>query len=40
LNYVKSICEEYGWNIEVKSQFGEGSTFIVSFNTKSKWKKN
>lgn len=40
LNYVKSICEEYGWHIEVKSQFGEGSTFIVSFNTKSKWKRN
>ncbi len=40
LNYVKSICEEYGWNIEVKSQFGEGSTFNVTFNTKSKWKRN
>ena len=40
LNYVKSICEEYGWNIEVKSQFGEGSTFMVTFNTKSKWKRN
>ncbi len=40
LNYVKSICEEYGWNIEVKSQFGQGSTFIVTFNTKSKWKRN
>jgi two-component system phosphate regulon sensor histidine kinase PhoR len=40
LNYVKSICEEYGWHIEVKSQFGEGSTFIVTFNTKSKWKRN
>jgi two-component system phosphate regulon sensor histidine kinase PhoR len=40
LNYVKSICEEYGWNIEVKSQFGEGSTFIVTFNTTSKWKRN
>ncbi len=40
LNYVKSICEEYDWNIEVKSQFGEGSTFNVTFNTKSKWKRN
>jgi two-component system phosphate regulon sensor histidine kinase PhoR len=40
LNYVKSICEEYGWNIEVKSQFGVGSTFNVTFNTKSKWRKN
>lgn len=39
LNYVKSICGEYGWNIEVKSQFEEGSTFIVTFNTKSKWRK-
>jgi ribonuclease D len=37
---LKSICEEYGWNIEVKSQFGEGSTFIVTFNTTSKWKRN
>ncbi len=40
LSYVKSICEEYGWNIEVQSQIGEGSTFIVTFNTKSKWKRN
>jgi two-component system phosphate regulon sensor histidine kinase PhoR len=40
LSYVKSICEEYGWEINVKSQFGEGTTFIVTFNTKRKWKKN
>lgn len=40
LSYIKSICEEYGWNIEVQSQLGEGSTFIVTFNTKSKWKRN
>jgi two-component system, OmpR family, phosphate regulon sensor histidine kinase PhoR len=40
LSYVKSICEEYGWDINVKSQFGEGTTFTVTFNTKRKWKKN
>jgi two-component system phosphate regulon sensor histidine kinase PhoR len=40
LSYVKSICEEYGWNINVKSQIGEGTTFTVTFNTKRKWKKN
>jgi two-component system phosphate regulon sensor histidine kinase PhoR len=40
LSYVKSICEEYGWEINVKSQFGEGTTFTVTFNTKRKWKKN
>ncbi len=39
LSYVKSICEEYGWDINVKSQFGEGTTFTVTFNTKQKWKK-
>jgi two-component system phosphate regulon sensor histidine kinase PhoR len=40
LSYVKSICEAYGWEINVKSQFGEGTTFTVTFNTKRKWKKN
>ena len=40
LSYVKSICEEYGWDINVKSQIGEGTTFTVTFNTKRKWKKN
>jgi two-component system phosphate regulon sensor histidine kinase PhoR len=40
LSYVKSICEEYGWEINVKSQFGEGTAFAVTFNTKRKWKKN
>jgi two-component system phosphate regulon sensor histidine kinase PhoR len=39
LSYVKSICEEYGWNIEVTSQIGEGTTFIVNFNTKQLWKR-
>lgn len=39
LSYVKSICEEYGWEINVKSQFGEGTTFTVTFNTNRKWKK-
>jgi two-component system, OmpR family, phosphate regulon sensor histidine kinase PhoR len=38
LSYVKSICEQYGWNITVKSQFGAGSQFIVNFNTKKLWK--
>jgi two-component system phosphate regulon sensor histidine kinase PhoR len=39
LNYVKSICQEYGWNIDVKSQFGEGTTFTITFNSKAKWKR-
>jgi two-component system phosphate regulon sensor histidine kinase PhoR len=33
LSYVKSICDTYGWNIEVKTQYGEGTTFKVIFNT-------
>ncbi len=33
LSYVKSICDTYGWNIEVKTQYGEGTTFRVIFNT-------
>jgi two-component system phosphate regulon sensor histidine kinase PhoR len=33
LSYVKSICDTYGWNMEVKTQFGEGTTFKVIFNT-------
>jgi two-component system phosphate regulon sensor histidine kinase PhoR len=40
LSYVRSICEEYGWNIDVQSQFGEGTTFKITFNSKQKWKKN
>ena len=40
LSYVRSICEEYGWNIDVQSQFGEGTTFKINFNSKQKWKKN
>lgn len=33
LSYVRSICDTYGWNIEVKSTYGEGTTFKVVFNT-------
>lgn len=33
LSYVKSICDTYGWNIEVKTKYGEGTTFKVIFNT-------
>jgi two-component system, OmpR family, phosphate regulon sensor histidine kinase PhoR len=38
LSYVKSICEQYGWNITVKSQYGEGSQFTVNFKNKKIWK--
>jgi len=40
LSYVKSICEEYGWNIDVKSVYEEGTTFIITFKTTKKWKGN
>jgi two-component system phosphate regulon sensor histidine kinase PhoR len=33
LSYVKSLCDTYGWNIEVKTKYGEGTTFKVIFNT-------
>jgi two-component system phosphate regulon sensor histidine kinase PhoR len=33
LSYVKSICDTYGWNIEIKTQYGEGTTIKVIFNT-------
>lgn len=33
LSYVKSICNIYGWNIEIKTQYGEGTTIKVIFNT-------
>lgn len=29
LSYVKAIVELHGWNIHVKSKFGEGSTFSI-----------
>lgn len=29
LNYVKAIVNSYGWDIKVKSKFGEGTCFIV-----------
>lgn len=38
LSYVKSICEEYGWNITVKSQLDLGTTFEVIFKTKENGK--
>ena len=30
LYYVKSICVAHGWNIEVKSELGVGSTFTIT----------
>jgi len=30
LNYVKRICDGYNWNINVKSVFGKGTTFVVT----------
>jgi two-component system phosphate regulon sensor histidine kinase PhoR len=32
LSYVKSIAEMHGWNLTVKSSFGEGSTFGIEIN--------
>jgi len=29
LSYVKAIAESHGWNIIVKSKYGEGSEFTV-----------
>jgi two-component system phosphate regulon sensor histidine kinase PhoR len=29
LSYVKAIAELHGWDVEVKSKFGEGSTFTL-----------
>jgi two-component system phosphate regulon sensor histidine kinase PhoR len=34
LSYVKAIVELHGWNIHVKSKFGEGSTFTIIINKK------
>lgn len=34
LSYVKAIVELHGWNIHVKSKFGEGSTFTIIINNK------
>ena len=30
LNYVKRICDGYNWDIDVKSHFGKGTTFVVT----------
>ncbi len=32
LNYVKAIADEQGWKINVKSKFGEGTTFVLIIN--------
>jgi len=32
LNYVQRICEGYEWNIEVKSKYGVGTTFVITMN--------
>lgn len=32
LSIVKHVCQNYGFNINVKSNLGEGSTFIIYFN--------
>ena len=32
LNYVKRICDGYNWNIKVTSQYGQGTTFVISMN--------
>lgn len=32
LNYVKAIADVQGWNISVKSKYGEGSSFVLVIN--------
>ena len=32
LSYVKAIAENNGWNVSVRSKFGEGSEFTVTIN--------
>jgi two-component system, OmpR family, phosphate regulon sensor histidine kinase PhoR len=32
LSYIKSIAEMHGWNLTVKSTYGEGSTFGIEIN--------
>lgn len=34
LSYVKAIAESYGWNIQVRSKFGEGSEFTLVMKEK------
>jgi len=32
LNYVKKVCDGYGWQLNVKSTFGKGTTFEIKMN--------
>ncbi|MFM7666992.1 MAG: sensor histidine kinase [Bacteroidota bacterium] len=34
LSYVKAICDHYKWEIKVKSNYGEGTTFTILFKNK------
>ena len=40
LNYVKRICDGYNWDIDVKSHFGKGTTFVVTIKNNEYEKKN
>ena len=33
LNYVKNVCDGYGWDMKVDSTFGKGTTFDITINT-------
>ena len=33
LNYVKKVCDGYGWDMKVNSTFGKGTTFDITINT-------
>ena len=33
LNYVKKVCDGYGWLLKVNSTFGKGTTFDITINT-------
>lgn len=33
LNYVKKVCDGYGWGIKVDSTYGKGTTFEITINT-------
>jgi two-component system phosphate regulon sensor histidine kinase PhoR len=33
LNYVKKVCDGYGWGLNVNSTFGKGTTFDITINT-------
>tara|TARA_B100001287_G_scaffold207159_1_gene176182 strand:+ start:6779 stop:8398 length:1620 start_codon:yes stop_codon:yes gene_type:complete len=32
LNYVKKVCDGYGWSMKVNSTFGKGTTFDITIN--------